>query len=289
MSPCSSKDVGASIRKANKAGIPVFTVDLACTDETAEIVSHVETDNYGGGKLAGDAMIKALGKDGGKVLILHFKTADSCVQRVTGFTEVIDAHNKALEDGASKIEIVQTLPSEGKQLPSKKSTEDFVQGNKDLRAIFAINDPAALGAYTALKQVGMEKQVTIVGFDGEQAGKQAIKDGKIVAVGGPDLAVRGRREVAATEKVVAPGWCDIHTHYDGQISWDSLLAPSSAAGVTTLRVRQSSSQGTGTWLVRPSPGSCGAAFPKRRASRTPSHGSWGMGAAKRRSPTGGSA
>ena len=181
VSPCSSKDVGASIRKANKAGIPVFTVDLACTDETAEIVSHVETDNYGGGKLAGNAMIKALGKDGGKVLILHFKTADSCVQRVAGFTEVIDTHNKALEDGASKIEIVQTLPSEGKQLPSKKSTEDFVQGNKDLRAIFAINDPAALGAYTALKQVGMEKQVTIVGFDGEQAGKQAIKDGKIFA------------------------------------------------------------------------------------------------------------
>lgn len=181
VSPCDSKSVGASIRKANKAGIPVFTVDLACTDETAEIVSHVETDNYGGGKLAGEAMIKALGKDGGKVLILHLKTADSCVQRVAGFTEVIDAHNKALADGVEKIEIVETLPGGGNQQQSKKSTEDFVQGNKDLRAIFAINDPSALGAYTALKQVGMEKQVTIVGFDGEKAGKQAIKDGKIFA------------------------------------------------------------------------------------------------------------
>ena len=174
VSPCDSKSVGASIRKANKAGIPVFTVDLACTDETAEIVSHVETDNYGGGKLAGEAMILALGKDGGKVLILHLVTADSCVQRVAGFTEVIDAHNKALADDASKIEIIETLPGGGNQQKSKKSTEDFVQGNKDLRAIFAINDPSALGAYTALKQVGLEKQVTIVGFDGEQAGKQAI-------------------------------------------------------------------------------------------------------------------
>jgi ribose transport system substrate-binding protein len=73
------------------------------------------------------------------------------------------------------------LPGGGNQQKSKKSTEDFVQGNKDLRAIFAINDPSALGAYTALKQVGLEKQVTIVGFDGEQAGKQAIKDGKIFA------------------------------------------------------------------------------------------------------------
>ena len=181
VSPCDSKSVGASIRKANKAGIPVFTVDLACTDETAEIVSHVETDNYGGGKLAGEAMIKALGKDGGKVLILHLKTADSCIQRVDGFTEVITAHNKELAEGAEKIEIIETLPGGGNQQQSKKSTEDFVQGNKDLRAIFAINDPSALGAYTALKQVGMEKQVTIVGFDGEKAGKQAIKDGKIFA------------------------------------------------------------------------------------------------------------
>jgi ribose transport system substrate-binding protein len=103
------------------------------------------------------------------------------VQRVAGFTEVIDAHNKALADDASKIEIIETLPGGGNQQKSKKSTEDFVQGNKDLRAIFAINDPSALGAYTALKQVGLEKQVTIVGFDGEQAGKQAIKDGKIFA------------------------------------------------------------------------------------------------------------
>ena len=181
VSPCDSKSVGASIRKANKAGIPVFTVDLACTDETAEIVSHVETDNYGGGKLAGEAMVTAIGETGGKVLILHLATADSCVQRVQGFTEVIDAHNKALADDASKIEIIETLPGGGNQQKSKKSTEDFVQGNKDLRAFFAINDPSALGAYTALKQVGLEKQVTIVGFDGEQAGKQAIKDGKIFA------------------------------------------------------------------------------------------------------------
>ncbi|HIG80387.1 MAG TPA: sugar ABC transporter substrate-binding protein [Verrucomicrobiales bacterium] len=179
VSPCDSKSVGASIRKANKAGIPVFTVDLACTDETAEIVSHVETDNYGGGKLAGEAMVKAIGAAGGKVLILHLATADSCVQRVRGFTEVIEAHNQKNEN--ARIVITETLPGGGNQQDSKKSTAAFVQGNKDLRAIFAINDPSALGAYAALKQAGMEGKVTIVGFDGEKAGKQAIKDGKIFA------------------------------------------------------------------------------------------------------------
>ena len=91
------------------------------------------------------------------MLILHLVTADSCVQRVAGFTEVIDAHNKVLADDASKIEIIETLPGGGNQQKSKKSTEDFVQGNKDLRAIFAINDPSALGAYTGAEAGGPGK------------------------------------------------------------------------------------------------------------------------------------
>src|SRR5262245_3471341 len=43
----------------------------------------------------------------------------------------------------------------------------------------------------------------------------------------------GRREVDARGLVVAPGWVDIHTHYDGQATWDPLLTPSSWHGVTT--------------------------------------------------------
>jgi len=179
MSPCESENAGASIRKANAAGIPVFTVDVACTDKTAKVVSHVETDNYGGGKLAGQAMIEALGEAGGKVLVLDFTTADSCNQRVDGFTEVIDAYNKDRESG--KIIIAANKPSEGKEIPAKKSTDEYLPSNKDLAGIFAINDPAAIGAYTALKQAGMERQVKIVGFDGEKAGKQFIKEGKIFA------------------------------------------------------------------------------------------------------------
>jgi ribose transport system substrate-binding protein len=51
----------------------------------------------------------------------------------------------------------------------------------DLRGIFAINDPSALGAWTALKQAEKQDQVVIVGFDGQLEGKQAIRDGKFYA------------------------------------------------------------------------------------------------------------
>lgn len=60
----------------------------------------------------------------------------------------------------------------------------------------------------------------------------AIDGGLISAVGG-DVG-RGREEIDATGKFVAPGWVDIHTHYDGQATWDQEMAPSSWHGVTTV-------------------------------------------------------
>src|SRR5512134_130613 len=65
-----------------------------------------------------------------------------------------------------------------------------------------------------------------------RAGDVAIDGDRIAQVGGK--AGAGRREVDATGLVVAPGWVDVHTHYDGQVTWDPYLTPSSWHGVTTL-------------------------------------------------------
>lgn len=62
----------------------------------------------------------------------------------------------------------------------------------------------------------------------------AVRDGVIVAIGS-DLGP-GAKEIDATGLVVTPGWVDIHTHYDGQLTWDADLAPSSINGVTSLVV-----------------------------------------------------
>ena len=60
----------------------------------------------------------------------------------------------------------------------------------------------------------------------------AIKDGKVARIG--DIKETGSKEIDATGKLVTPGWVDIHTHYDGQATWDPILAPSSWHGVTTV-------------------------------------------------------
>jgi N-acyl-D-amino-acid deacylase len=63
----------------------------------------------------------------------------------------------------------------------------------------------------------------------------AVKDGKIAKIGEVgEISEPASKEIDATGKLVTPGWVDIHTHYDGQATWDPLLAPSSWHGVTTV-------------------------------------------------------
>ncbi|MEM7020695.1 MAG: amidohydrolase family protein, partial [Pseudomonadota bacterium] len=68
--------------------------------------------------------------------------------------------------------------------------------------------------------------------DAQFSGDVAIDDGIITQVGQVDG--KGQREIDASNHLVTPGWVDIHTHYDGQATWDPILAPSSWHGVTTV-------------------------------------------------------
>lgn len=178
ITPCDPRSIGAAIRKANEKGIPVFTNDTGYDGEDAEVVCHVATDNFLGGQLAGQAMVALLGESGGKIMVIHKSDAQSCQLRVAGFTEVIDAHNA--KDGAAQIEIVTTQEGKGAREAGYEVTKDAIVAHPDLVALFAINDPSALGARAALEEAGKQDQVTIIGFDGELAGKQAIRDGKIL-------------------------------------------------------------------------------------------------------------
>jgi ribose transport system substrate-binding protein len=178
LSPADSKAIVPVIQEANAAGIPVFTVDVPCNEPGVKIVTQVATDNFGGGKEAALAMIEALKGQGGKIGVLDLKQVESCILRVKGFKEVLDAHNAK---AAQKIEIVSELDGGGAKDKGYKAAEDMLQAHPDLVGIFAINDPSALGARGALEKAGKAGNVVIIGFDGQPEGKQAIKDGKIYA------------------------------------------------------------------------------------------------------------
>jgi len=213
LNPCDSRSVGPAIQRANAAGIPVFTNDIKCQAEGAEVICHIATDNYQGGRLAGQAMVELLGEAGGKVAILHFPQAESCQLRVKGFTEIIDAHNA--ETSSEKIEIVTTLDGGGARDEGFNAAKDALEANPDMAAIFAINDPSGLGAYAALEAASKTDQVKIIAFDGQLIGKQAILEGKIVCdpIQFPDRM--GRKTIEM-----------IFKHFNGEAVPAELLIPS---------------------------------------------------------------
>ncbi|RZI69201.1 N-acyl-D-amino-acid deacylase family protein [Variovorax guangxiensis] len=75
---------------------------------------------------------------------------------------------------------------------------------------------------------------TIVDGSGQPrfTGDLGITDGRIAEVGGKLGA--GKREIDASGAIVTPGWVDVHTHYDGQVTWDPYLSPSTDHGVTSV-------------------------------------------------------
>ena len=175
--PCDSMAIAPVIQDAEKAGIPVFTADIACMDPNAKVVSHVATDNFLGGKMAAEAMVEALGGRG-KVAILDHPEVESVILRTKGFQEKLAELNKQAD---VDVKIVTILPGGGDKTKSLKAAQDIITSFPDLDGIFAINDPSALGARAALEGAGKAGQVKIIGFDGQPEGKLAIREGKIYA------------------------------------------------------------------------------------------------------------
>jgi ribose transport system substrate-binding protein len=188
--PCDSKSIGTSIQAANRAGIPVFTADIAVLAEGATVVSHIASDNVAGGRLAARALVEALGGKG-KLAIIDHPEVESVIQRVRGFEEEIATH--------PGMQIVAKLSGRGMKDAAFRTAEDILQAHPDLDAIFGINDDSALGALAAVEKAGRLGRVVIVGFDAVPEARQAIRAGRIYA----DVVQQPRTIGEETIKAVA--------------------------------------------------------------------------------------
>ncbi|MGB0111610.1 MAG: amidohydrolase family protein [Ilumatobacteraceae bacterium] len=84
---------------------------------------------------------------------------------------------------------------------------------------------------TLVDGTGGVRRTADIAIDGEHVSAVTDRDG---SVGAGEQVGAGHREIDADGLVVTPGWVDIHTHYDGQVTWDPDLAPSSINGVTSI-------------------------------------------------------
>jgi len=173
LNPADSKAAAEGVRKANAAGVPVFTFDIQIDDDEVKelVVSHIGSDNFQGGQLAGKSMMKATG-DEGKIAIVGLPEVSSCILRVAGFKDHLASAN-------SQLEIVTELNGKGNRNDGFAVTNDILQAHPDIVGIFAINDPSGLGAYAAVAKAGKTDSITIVAFDASPAGKQGVYERKL--------------------------------------------------------------------------------------------------------------
>lgn len=163
--PTNSKGIGPAIKKANKAGIPVFTADIAF--EGQGIAAHIASNNLLGGTKAGEFMAKML-KGKGKVIIIDHPTVKSVKDRVKGFEDEVKK--------SAGIKIVGKVSSDGQRDKAMTVMENMLQAHPDLNGVFAINDDSALGALRAI-EVKKKKGIVIVGYDATEEAQKAIMRG----------------------------------------------------------------------------------------------------------------
>lgn len=173
LTPVDSKSIGTAIQKANEAGIPVFTADVAVLAEGAKVVAHVATDNYAGGRLAATAMIEALGGSG-EVAIIDHPEVESVILRTKGFEDQL---KESVEKDGVSVQIVTKLPGRGSRDESFKAAEAILQSHPGVDGVFAINDPSALGVVAALEKANKINDVIVIGFDGQPEALAAMEQG----------------------------------------------------------------------------------------------------------------
>jgi ribose transport system substrate-binding protein len=165
VAPCDSSAVVPALAGPERAGIPVFTVDIAA--HGGKIVSHVASDNLEGGRLAAKTLATLIGGKG-KVLVIDHPTVASVQDRVRGFEDVMREY--------PDITIVGKPSADGQRARATQIMEDMLQAHRDLKGVFGINDDSALGAANVIEAAG-RTDIVVVGFDATDEALDAIRRG----------------------------------------------------------------------------------------------------------------
>jgi len=174
ITPNSSSGILNAIKQARDAGVIVVALDTA-TDPEDAVDATFATDNTAAGESQGKWVKAALG-DTAPQLIMLDGTPGGTVDTfrhdgfLTGF---------GIKEGAS--EIVGQENTNGDQTKAQTAMENLLQRAPEVNALYTINEPAAAGAYEAIKAAGLQDQVIIGSIDGSCTGVENVKKGVIGA------------------------------------------------------------------------------------------------------------
>lgn len=174
ITPNDSKAIVPALEKARAKGVLVIALDSP-TDPQDATDALFATDNVKAGELIGQYAKAAMAGKEAKIATLDLAPGVAVgVQRHQGFLKGF-----GVAEGDPSIVCMQDTG--GDQAKGQTAMENCLQKSADINVVYTINEPAALGAYTALKAKGLEKKVLVVSVDGGCTGTKAVKEGKIAA------------------------------------------------------------------------------------------------------------
>lgn len=183
ITPNDSKAIVPALRKAREQGTMIVALDSP-TDPTDATDALFATDNYKAGLLIGQYAKAAMADKPAKIATIDlFPGHPVGAQRHNGFMKGFGlpsleaTSNELAKDPA----VVCMADSFGDQSKGQTAMENCLQKAPDINVVYTINEPAAAGAYQALKAAGKEKGVVIVSIDGGCAGVKNVKAGVIAA------------------------------------------------------------------------------------------------------------
>jgi ribose transport system substrate-binding protein len=199
ITPSGSREIVSALVKAKNAHVPIVVVDTrldakAASDAGVHASTFVGSDNYAGGKLAGDYLVKESGGNAHVAILEGIPGHETGDSRLRGFKDAVK--------GSPGISIVASQPANWERDQGFNVFQNMLQAHADIDSVFACSDLMALGALEAIAAAGKTGKIRVIGFDALDDAKKAIAEGKMAASVAQFPAEMGRTAVESAVKVM---------------------------------------------------------------------------------------
>jgi ribose transport system substrate-binding protein len=199
ITPSGSREIVSALVKAKNAKVPIIIVDTrvdakAAADAGVKTETFVGSDNYAGGRLAGEYLVKVTGGKAHVGILEGIPGHETGDSRMRGFRD-------AVKD-APGVTIVASQPANWERDQGFNVFQNMLQAHPDIDSVFACSDLMALGAIEAIRSAGKTGTITVIGFDALDDAKKAIAAGTMAASVAQFPAEMGKAAVESAVKVI---------------------------------------------------------------------------------------
>ncbi len=179
LAPTDDKALRLPVTNAMRSGIPVVIIDSGLDSD--DYVSFVATDNYRGGRLAGERMAEVFGEGGRVVMLRYIEGSASTMKRERGFMDVM-AENPRLSVVSANQYAGATTETAYKASENLLGRFKEPSGEIAIDGIYCPNESTCFGMLRALQDLGVAGEVTLIGFDASEQMVRALEKGEFDAL-----------------------------------------------------------------------------------------------------------